>query len=27
MISSRDLRAGPRHVKWLSGIEVHKIVD
>jgi len=27
MISSRDLRAGPRHVKWLSGIEVRKIVD
>ncbi len=27
LISSRDLRTGPRHVKWLSGIEVRKIVD
>lgn len=27
MISTKDLRTGPRHVKWLSGIEVRKIVD
>lgn len=27
MISSKDLRTGPRHVKWLKGIEVKKITD
>ena len=27
MISTRDLRTGPRHVKWLQRIEVRKIVD
>lgn len=27
LISARDIRTGPRHVKWLSGIEVRKIVD
>jgi hypothetical protein len=27
MISTKDLRTGPRHVKWLSGIEVRKIAD
>lgn len=27
MVSGKDLRAGPRHVKWLQGIEVRKIVE
>ena len=27
LISTKDLRTGPRHVKWLSGIEVRKIAD
>lgn len=27
LISAKDLRAGPRHVKWLSQIEVRKIID
>ncbi|SHN20486.1 hypothetical protein SAMN05192549_105361 [Duganella sacchari] len=27
MISGKDLRAGPRHVKWLKSIEIKKIVD
>ncbi|MBC7857634.1 MAG: molybdopterin-dependent oxidoreductase [Burkholderiaceae bacterium] len=27
MVSSKDLRTGPRHVKWLQGIEVRKIVE
>lgn len=27
MVSSKDIRTGPRHVKWLQGIEVRKIVD
>ena len=27
MVSSKDTRTGPRHVKWLQGIEVRKIVD
>lgn len=27
MISARDIRTGPRHVKWLKGIEVRKIVE
>ncbi|MFC0348686.1 molybdopterin-dependent oxidoreductase [Undibacterium danionis] len=27
MISSKDLRTGPRHVKWLKSIEVKKIAD
>lgn len=27
MISARDLRTGPRHVRWLKSIEVRKIVD
>ncbi len=27
LISAKDIRTGPRHVKWLSGIEVRKIVD
>lgn len=27
MISAKDLRTGPRHVKWLQAIEVRKIVE
>ena len=27
MVSSKDIRTGPRHVKWLQAIEVRKIVD
>lgn len=27
MVSSKDLRTGPRHVKWLQNIEVRKIAD
>lgn len=27
MVSAKDIRTGPRHVKWLNGIEVRKIVD
>lgn len=27
LISAKDLRTGPRHVKWLSGIEVRKVVE
>ena len=27
LVSAKDIRTGPRHVKWLSGIEVRKIVD
>lgn len=27
MISTKDLRTGPRHVKWLNHIEVRKILD
>lgn len=27
MISTKDTRTGPRHVKWLNNIEVRKIVD
>ena len=27
LISSKDTRTGPRHVKWLQGIEVRKIVE
>lgn len=27
MISTKDTHTGPRHVKWLNGIEVRKIVD
>lgn len=27
MVSSKDIRSGPRHVKWLQSIEVKKIVD
>lgn len=27
MVSSKDTRTGPRHVKWLQGVEVRKIVE
>ena len=27
LISGKDIRTGPRHVKWLQSIEVRKIVD
>jgi DMSO/TMAO reductase YedYZ molybdopterin-dependent catalytic subunit len=27
LISTKDLRTGPRHVKWLQAIEVRKIVE
>ncbi|MES2102406.1 MAG: molybdopterin-dependent oxidoreductase [Pseudomonadota bacterium] len=27
MISARDLRTGPRHVKWLQSIEVKKVAE
>lgn len=27
MVSSKDLRPGPRHVKWLQSIEVRRIVE
>lgn len=27
LVSAQDTRTGPRHVKWLNGIEVRKIVD
>lgn len=27
MVSAKDLRAGPRHVRWLKSIEIKKIVD
>ncbi len=27
MVSSKDIRTGPRHVKWLKDIEVRKVVD
>lgn len=27
MVSAKDIRTGPRHVKWLKEIEVRKIVD
>jgi len=27
LISAKDIRTGPRHVKWLNGIEVRKLVD
>lgn len=27
LISARDIRTGPRHVKWLNGIEVRKLVE
>ena len=27
MVSSKDIRTGPRHVKWLQASEVRKIVD
>ena len=27
LISAKDLRTGPRHVKWLTRIDVRKIVD
>jgi DMSO/TMAO reductase YedYZ molybdopterin-dependent catalytic subunit len=27
LISAKDLRTGPRHVKWLQSVEVRQIVD
>ena len=27
LISAQDIRTGPRHVKWLNGIEVRKLVE
>ncbi len=27
LVSSRDIRTGPRHVRWLQDIEVRKVVD
>ena len=27
MVSAKDIRTGPRHVKWLQGIDVQKIVE
>ena len=27
MVSSKDTRTGPRHVKWLQNIEVKRIAD
>lgn len=27
LISSKDIRTGPRHVKWLQSVEVKKIVE
>lgn len=27
LISARDIRTGPRHVKWLKAIEVRKLVE
>ncbi|WP_257572789.1 molybdopterin-dependent oxidoreductase [Janthinobacterium sp. UMAB-56] len=27
LISAKDIRTGPRHVKWLNAIEVRKLVD
>lgn len=27
MVSTKDIRTGPRHVKWLQGIEVRKVVE
>ena len=27
LISAKDIRTGPRHVKWLQSIEVRKIAE
>ncbi len=27
LVSAKDIRSGPRHIKWLQSIEVRKIVD